>query len=168
MSWRQAVGDEDSVATQARTNQMIDLGDGATIEVLHPSETLMTGTDSDLNNASIVLRVVYGDVSFLLTGDIFVDAEREMLSRGVDVRSTVLKVPHHGSRTSSSPEFVEQVAPSIAVISVGTDNRFGHPHAEPLEVLRRHAPAARVMTTRDHGTIRFATDGTTLSVETER
>ncbi|MCY4527601.1 MAG: DNA internalization-related competence protein ComEC/Rec2 [Chloroflexi bacterium] len=167
-SWRHAVGDEDSVATQARTNQLIDLGDGATIEVLHPSETLMTGTDSDLNNASIVLRVVYGDVSFLLTGDIFVEAEREMLSRGVDVRSTVLKVPHHGSRTSSSPEFVEQVAPSVAVISVGADNRFGHPHAEPLEVLRRHAPAARVMTTRDHGTIRFATDGTTLSVETER
>ena len=140
----------------------------ATIEVLHPPETLMSGTDSDLNNASIVLRVVYGDVSFLLTGDIFVKAEREILSSGVDVRSTVLKVPHHGSRTSSSPEFVEQVGPSVAVISVGADNRFGHPHAETLEVLARYAPEARVMTTRDHGTIRFVTDGTTLSVETER
>ena len=168
LSWRQAVGNEGAAATQARAGYVIDLGDGTIIEVLHPPETLMTGTDSDLNNASIVLRVVYGDVSFLLTGDIFVEAERGMLSRGVDVRSTVIKIPHHGSRSSSSPEFVELVGPSVAVISVGADNRFGHPHAETLEVLGRYAPEARVMTTRDHGAIRFVTDGTTLSVKTER
>lgn len=168
LSWRHAVENEGSVVTQARAGQVIDLGEGATIEVLHPPETLMAGTDSDLNNASIVIRVVYGDVSFLLTGDIFVEAEREMLSQGIDVRSTVLKVPHHGSRTSSSPEFIEQVGPSVAVISVGADNRFGHPHAETLDVLARYAPEARVLTTRDHGSIRFVTDGTTLSVETER
>ena len=168
LSWRHAVGNEGAVVTQARAGEVIDLGDGATIEVLHPPETLMAGTGSDLNNASIVLRVVYGDVSFLLTGDIFVEAEREMLSQGIDVRSTVLKVPHHGSRTSSSPEFIEQVSPSVAVISVGADNRFGHPHAETLEVLRGYAPEARVLTTRDHGAIRFVTDGTTLSVMTER
>ncbi|MYD49966.1 MAG: DNA internalization-related competence protein ComEC/Rec2 [Dehalococcoidia bacterium] len=168
LNWRHAVENEDAAVTQIQVGQLIDLGDGVTIEVLHPPETLMSGTESDLNNASIVLRVVYGGVSFLLTGDIFVKAEREMLSRGVDVRSTVLKVPHHGSRTSSSQEFVEQVGPSVAVISVGADNRFGHPHAETLEVLARYAPDARVMTTRDHGSIRFVTDGTTLSVETER
>ena len=168
LSWRHAVENEDAAVTQVQADQVIDLGDGATIEVLHPPETLMSGTDSDLNNASIVLRVVYGGVSFLLTGDIFVEAEREILSSGVDVRSTVLKVPHHGSRTSSSQEFVEQVSPSVAVISVGADNRFGHPHAETLDVLARYAPEARVMTTRDHGSIRFVTDGTTLSVETER
>lgn len=168
LSWRHAVENEGSVVMQARAGQSINLGDGAIIEVLHPPETLMSGTDSDLNNASIVLRVVYGDVSFLLTGDIFVKAEREILSQGIDVQSTVLKVPHHGSRTSSSPEFVEQVSPSVAVISVGADNRFGHPHAETLEVLARYAPEARVMTTRDHGSIRFVTDGTTLSVKAER
>ena len=168
LSWKQAIEEGGSVLMDARAGQMIDLGDGATIEVLHPPETLMAGTDSDLNNASIVLRIVYGDVSFLLTGDIFVEAERYILSSGVDVRSTVLKVPHHGSRTSSSPEFVEQVSPSVAVISVGADNRFGHPHAETLEVLDLYAPDARVMSTRDHGSIRFVTDGTTLSVETER
>ena len=168
LSWRHAVGNEGAVVTQVQAGEVIDLGDGATIEVLHPPETLMVGTNSDLNNASIVLRVVYGDVSFLLTGDIFNEAEREMLSRRVDVRSTVLKVPHHGSRTSSSPEFIEQVGPSVAVISVGADNQFGHPHAETLEVLGRFAPEARVVMTRDHGAIRFVTDGTTLSVETER
>ena len=168
LSWRHAVENEDAAVIQVQAGQVIDLGDGATIEVLHPPETLMSGTDSDLNNASIVLKVVYGDVSFLLTGDIFVKAEREILSQGIDVQSTVLKVPHHGSRTSSSPEFVEQVSPSVAVISVGADNRFGHPHAETLEVLGQYAPEARVMTTRDHGSIRFVTDGTTLSVETER
>ena len=168
LSWRHAVGNEGAVVTQVQAGEVIDLGDGATIEVLHPPETLMVGTNSDLNNASIVLRVVYGDVSFLLTGDIFNEAEREMLSRRVDVRSTVLKVPHHGSRTSSSPEFIEQVGPSVAVISVGADNQFGHPHAETLEVLGRFAPEAQVVMTRDHGAIRFVTDGTTLSVETER
>ena len=168
LSWRHAVDNEDAAVTQVHVGQVIDLGDGATIEVLHPPETLMAGTDSDLNNASIVLRVVYGDVSFLLTGDIFVDAEWEMLSQGIGVRSTILKVPHHGSRTSSSPEFIKQVGPSVAVISVGADNQFGHPHAETLEVLQRYAPQVRVMTTRDHGSIRFVTDGETLSVETER
>ena len=168
LSWRHAVDSEDAAVTQVQAGQVIDLGDGATIEVLHPPETLMAGTDSDQNNASIVLRVVYGDVSFLLTGDIFVEAERAILSQGLDVRSTVLKVPHHGSRTSSSQEFVEQVGPSVAVISVGADSRFGHPHTETLDVLERYAPEARVMTTRDHGSIRFVTDGTTLTVETER
>ena len=123
------VGDRPSetggaTAAHTQAGQLIDLGDGVTIEVLHPAETLMTGTDSDLNNASIVLRVVYGDVSFLLTGDIFVEAEREILSRGADVRSTVIKVPHHGSRSSSSREFIERVHPSVAVISVGADNRL--------------------------------------------
>ena len=167
-SWRQAVQNEDATTAEAQADQLIDLGDGVTVEVLHPLETLMTGTESDLNNASIVLRVVYGDVSFLLTGDIFVDAEREMLSRGVNVHSTVLKIPHHGSRSSSSREFIEQVNPSVAVISVGADNRFGHPHAETLEVLERYAPEARVMTTSDHGAIRFVTDGTKLSVNTVR
>ena len=168
VGWRHAVGDEGAVVTPARTGHVIDLGDGVVIEVLHPPEALMTGTESDVNNASIVLRVVYGDVSFLLTGDIFVEAEREILSRGVDVQSTVLKIPHHGSRSSSSREFIEQVTPSVAVISVGADNRFGHPHVETLDVLGRYAPEARVLTTRDEGTIRFVTDGTTLSVKTER
>lgn len=168
LSWRQAVDSEGAPVTQAMAGHVIDLGDGAAIEVLHPPESLMTGADSDPNNASIVLRVVYGEVSFLLTGDIFAEAEREMLSRGVDVRSTVVKIPHHGSRSSSSLEFIERVNPSVAVISVGAGNRFGHPHAETLEVLRRYAPEARVLTTRDRGAIRFSTDGTTLSVRTER
>ena len=168
VGWRHAVEDEGAVVTQARAGHVIDLGDGTIIEVLHPAETLMTGTDSDLNNASIVLRVVYGDVSFLLTGDIFSEAEREIQSRGMDVGSTVLKIPHHGSRSSSSREFIEQVSPSVAVISVGADNRFGHPHVETLDVLGRYAPQAQVFTTRDDGVIRFVTGGTTLSVKTER
>ncbi len=166
--WRRAVENEGARVTQATAGQIIDFGDGVTIEVLHPGETLMAGTASDLNNASVVLRVVYGDVSFLLTGDIFVEAEREMVSRGADLSSAVLKVPHHGSRTSSSSEFIEAVGPSAAVISVGADNQFGHPHAEAIDSLRQYAPGARVLMTRDHGTIRFVTDGSTVRVETER
>lgn len=168
LDWKQAVGDEGSIVTQARSGHVIDLGDGVVIEVLNPPETLLTSTGADANNASVVLRVVYGDVSFLLTGDIFAEAEADILSRGVDVRSTVLKIPHHGSRTSSSPRFIERVHPSVVVISVGRANRFGHPHAETVEVLRRYAPEAPILKTSDHGTIRFVTDGKTLSVKTER
>ena len=166
--WSRAIEEEGAHVTQAVAGQLIDLGDRAYVEVLHPPGRLLTGTDSDLNNASIVLRVVYGDVSFLLTGDVFAEAERDMLSRGVEVGSTVVKIPHHGSRSSSSAEFIERVQPSVAVISVGADNRFGHPHAETVQVLQRNAPEALVLMTKDQGIIGFVTDGKTLSVETER
>ena len=108
VSWRRAIENEATTATQAQAGHIINLGDGATIEVLHPSETLMAGTDSDLNNASIVLRVVYGDVSFLLTGDVFVEAEGEMLSRGARTyaarssKSRTTGAGRHPHRSSSS------------------------------------------------------------------
>jgi len=168
LEWKEAVSDEGAVVTQAETGHTIDLGDGVGIEVLAPPEALLVGTDSDANNASVVLRVVYNDVSFLLTGDMFQVAERDILSQGVPMQSTVLKVAHHGSRTSSLPEFIERVGPSVAVISVGQDNRFGHPHSETIETLRQHVPEDRIYQTSEHGTIEFITDGTTLRVKTER
>lgn len=167
LEWRQAVAEEGALVTQAEAGQVIDLGDGVFIEVLGPPKSLLIGTDSIVNNGSVVLRAVYKDVSFLLTGDVFARAERDLLSRR-DVRSTVLKVPHHGSRTSSSPEFIERVRPSAVVISVGADNEFGHPHVDTLETLRRYAGEAPIFQTSEHGDIRFSTDGTTLRVETER
>ena len=165
--WRQAVAEEGALVTQADAGQVIDLGDGVFIEVLGPSQSLLIGTDSIVNNGSVVLRAVYKDVSFILTGDMFARAERDLLSRR-DVRSTVLKVPHHGSRTSSSPEFIERVRPSAVVISVGADNEFGHPpRRDPGDTppIRGEAP---IFQTSEHGDIRFSTDGTTLRVETER
>ena len=167
-AWRSAVSNEGAIVTQAQSGQALVLDDGVFMEVLNPPQRLLRGASSDVDNASVVLRLVYGDVSFLLTGDIFSDGERALVHAGVPLHSNVLKVGHHGSRNSSSTGFLEKVGPSVAVISAGEDNRFGHPHAETLQALRQHMPDEMVFITRDRGTIEFITDGKHLSVKTER
>ena len=97
---------------------------------------LAVNTESDANNTSIVLRIVYGSTSFLFTGDAEREVEQAMINRGVPLKSTVLKVGHHGSNTSSSYQFIWNVMPSYAVISCGKGNSYGHPHDEVLSRLR--------------------------------
>ncbi|MBI5642027.1 MAG: DNA internalization-related competence protein ComEC/Rec2 [Deltaproteobacteria bacterium] len=125
--------------------------DGVNIDVVHP----LKDYGFDKNNMSMVMRLSYGNASVLFTGDIGEDAERELL--GSDVRSTVLKAPHHGSRKSSTPEFLEKVSPSIIVVSAGRKNVFGFPHEETLERYRR--AGAEVFRTDKDGAITFITDG---------
>ena len=106
------------------------LGD-ATVTVLGPV------TDyADTNNTSLVLRVVYGETSFLFTGDMESIAERDLVDAGVELKSTVLKVGHHGSDSSTSYLFLREVAPTYGVISVGTDNQYDHPNETVLARLR--------------------------------
>lgn len=97
---------------------------------------LAVNTSSDTNNSSIVLRIVYGSTSFLFTGDAEREVEQAMIDRGVPLKSTVLKVGHHGSYTSTSYQFLWNVMPDYAVISCGKDNSYGHPHDEVLSRLR--------------------------------
>jgi len=97
---------------------------------------LAVNTTSDTNNSSIVLRIVYGSTSFLFTGDAERDVEEAMVNRGVTLKSTVLKVGHHGSYTSTSYQFLWNVMPDYAVISCGKGNSYGHPHDEVLSRLR--------------------------------
>jgi competence protein ComEC len=113
------------------------------------------------NNDSVVLRIRFGERTFLLTGDIERTTE-EFLSSSDRMHADVIKVPHHGSRTSSTSRFVTAVQPSFAVISVGRRSMFGHPHAEVVE--RWRSVGAQVLTTGDSGTITVITDGRTLSV----
>jgi len=124
---------------------------GATVEVLYPRKDL----PFDQNNMCLVLRVTYGNESFLFTGDIGEDAERELVKK--DIRAVVLKAPHHGSRNSSSPEFLRGVSPSIVVVSAGRNNVFGFPHRETLE--RYGLIGAKVYRTDKNGAITFTTDG---------
>ena len=133
-----------------------------------PGEALLRGASFDVDNASVVLRRVYQDVSFLLAADLFGEGENALVSAGASLDSDILKVGHHGSRTSSSPAFLDAVSPTVAVISVGQDNRFGHPDPEVMSALGRHVPDQRRFTTRDLGTIEFVTDGAGLEVRTER
>ena len=167
-AWRRAVEDEGAVVVQARLGQVVSADDGVFLQVINPPERLVRGTASDVDNASVVLRVVYGDVSFLLTGDIFREAEAGILVGGALVDSDVLKVAHHGAGSSSSQGFLERASPVAAVISVGEDNRFGHPHPETLEALRRYVDDDFLFLTSDRGTIEFVTDGRRLEVKTER
>ena len=132
--------------------------DGVQVEILFAPNV---GTGNEISN---VYRVRYGDVTFLITGDLVKEIEAEILRAGVDVSATVLKVGHHGSATSSSEEFLRAVKPKCSVICVGYGNNFGHPRAEVLERLK-NLPTKIYRTDRD-GLIKFKTDGKTLRVET--
>ena len=128
---------------------------------------LAVNTDtSDANNTSIVLRIVYGSTSFLFTGDAEQVVEQAMLNRGAPLRSTVLKVGHHGSYTSTSYNFLRNVMPAYAVISCGKGNSYGHPHDEPLSRLRDCG--ARVFRTDMQGDIICTSDGSSVSFSVSR
>ena len=132
--------------------------DGVEVEILFAPSV---GKDNEISN---VYRVRYGGVTFLITGDLVKEIEAQILSAGIGVSSTVLKVGHHGSATSSSEEFLQAVKPKCSVICVGYGNNFGHPRAEVLERLE-NLPTKIYRTDRD-GLIKFKTDGKKLSVET--
>jgi competence protein ComEC len=116
------------------------------------------------NNDSIMLLIRYGEKSFLLTGDIEKEGEAAVLSEGANLKSDLVKVAHHGSKTSSVAAFVAGAHPSLAIISVGRTSMFGHPNKEVVE--RWRASGAEVMTTGQRGTISVVTDGQTLMVST--
>ncbi len=147
--------------TVADRGQTIDLGDGAMIEVLAPDADDPLLPTYDLNEASLVLRISMGNVSFLLTGDLDADGEERLLRSGSDVSATVLKIGHHGARSSTSQSFVARVDPLVGVISVGGTNRFGHPTDDVLKRLSE----GLVMRTDLDGDVRFETDGLRLWVE---
>ena len=123
------------------------------------------GTDSS-NDDSVVLKVQFRNRSILLTGDVEKKAERELTAAREDLKADVVKVPHHGSKTSSTEPFVAATKPRFAIISVGQDSIFGHPHAEVVE--RWKASGAEVLTTGKCGTITVTTDGTDLSLQAFR
>ena len=168
VEWRRSVADEGALVVDARPGQVLSFDDGVLVEVIAPSELLLNGTESDTDNASVVLKVSLGEVSFLLSADIFHEGEASIMRGGLDVDADVLKVPHHGSRNSSTEAFLAAVSPTAAVISAGIENRFGHPHREALDRLARHVQPDRVYVTSEHGTVTFVTDGVTLTVHTER
>jgi competence protein ComEC len=136
---------------------------GATVEVLAPCPVPVA--DRGANDNSFVVRIRYGERAVLFMGDAEHEEERELVERwGGALRADVLKVGHHGSRTSSSPRLLEAVAPMLAVISCGVRNRFGHPHAPTLEALAR--AGIRVYRTDRDGSVVVTTDGRSLDVRT--
>ncbi|MBA7484156.1 ComE operon protein 3 [subsurface metagenome] len=168
--WLRLLKEKNIEHTIAQAGQQIDLGEGVIIKVLSPPRPPLTDTESDIDNNGVVLRISLDKVSFLLTADIMWEGEFELIARRADLNSTVLKVGHHGSATSTTPEFLAVVSPQLAVISVGADNRFGHPSHEVMERLREKLGAEGIYQTYDgeteeHHTIEFITDGERLWVK---
>ncbi len=164
--WLSLIKERDIKCTTARAGQQIDLG-GVIIEVLNPQDPLLLGTESDIDNNSVVLHVSMGEISFLLTADLMWQAEFELISQRAVPESTVLKVGHHGSATSTTTEFLAVVCPRLAVISVGKDNDFGHPSDEVIARLETEVGSDNIYFTYKDGTIEFITDGNRLWVEVE-
>jgi len=166
--WLAVVEQQEIEHSIARAGQQIDLGEGIKLQILNPPLHLFQGTSSDVDNNGIALRLSYGKVSFLFTADIREEAEFELVRQRLGLRSTVLKVAHHGSKTSTCPQFLAAVDPDIAVISVGADNPFGHPSPEVLQRLEKKLGQATVYLSSENGTVEFTTDGEKLWVKTEQ
>ncbi len=164
-AWRERLAKGHIPRTIAQRGMRIPLGD-VMLTVLHPSSKPLTGTASDDNNNSIVLRVDYGPTSLLLTGDAESEAEADMLKAQLPLQADVLKIAHHGSNGSTSTPFLTAVAPREAVIQVGAENTFGHP---AREVLKRLMDArAEILRTDTNGRIEAVSDGRNLSVKVSR
>jgi competence protein ComEC len=179
--WLQLVEAEEAMVYRGEAGLELTLDDGLEMVVLHPGVELVRGTEADSNNNSVVTRLVYGQVSVLLPGDIEAVVERALVGaiRESPLRSTVLKAAHHGSCSSTTPEFLEAVDPQVVVISVGADNDFGHPCDEVLERLTLalgRVPsrswgqvdgALPVYRTDEQGAVEVVSDGMQVWVEVE-
>ncbi len=166
--WQAVLDSHGHPTATVHAGHSIALGRDVTLEVLHPpAGSSLTGKHSSSNDASTVMRLDYGDVSFLLTGDIEADAERRLAATAGDkIRADVLKASHHGSRTSTTPEFLAGVGPRSAAVSAGRDNRFGHPHPDVMERLESSVGAHQVFLTARDGTIEYVSDGKALWAKT--
>lgn len=151
----QALDDKRLKAITPAVNSKYSLGT-AEFTILAPNDTYDTPNDS-----SIALLLKNGKNTFLFTGDAESEAEKDILSTGIDISADVYKVGHHGSRTSTSKKFFQAVDPTYAVISCGEGNSYGHPHAETLNTLRTNGVA--VYRTDEDGTIIATSDGKTIS-----
>jgi len=110
----------------------------------------------NVNDTSVVAKLSFDEISFLFTGDIYKSAEKELIERGFEIGSDILKVSHHGSKTSSDEDFIREVSPEIVIISCGKDNSYGHPHPETLETLEKYG---KVFRTDLNGNIKIISNG---------
>ncbi len=150
-----ALENENAEIYFAKAGQQLALGASTSILIFSPNGDVR---DLESNTSSIVAQLRYGDIEFMLTGDAPISIE-EYLSRtfGKDLESEVLKLGHHGSRTSSGEIFLDTVKPEYGVVSAGKDNTYGHPHSEVAENLQKRD--INMLNTADSGTIVFKSDG---------
>jgi len=155
--WLKLARDKKIPLTIIDKEQTINLSQDVKIEILYPDQSLLNKALADLNDSSIIIKLIYGQNKFLLTGDAGEKIEKILLASGADLNADVLKVAHHGSQYSSSQEFLEKVEPRLAVIMVGEDNDFGHPSLRIIKRLER--AGAEIFRTDLNGTVKLISDG---------
>jgi competence protein ComEC len=162
--WEKGLAEAQLTPVTGQAGTRLDLGQGVIATLLSPGPVI-DGIE-EANNRSIVMHLQYGQVTFLLTGDIEKVTEERLVRAKLPLSATVLKSPHHGSKTSSTEPFLRAVSPRLVVIPVGQDNNFGHPAPEVLERYTEHG--LTILRTDEQGTVELTTDGQRLWVETAR
>lgn len=164
--WKEMIEKENAEIIIADSSQKIKIGN-VFLDILYPFESLEGEEFKNSNNTSIIAQLIFGNSSFLFTGDAGKSIERKILSRYKEdvINSDVLKISHHGSKTSTSEEFLEEVSPEIAVISCGKNNSYNHPHQEVLKNLEKFG--IEILRTDINGDIKISSFGKDLKIETK-
>ena len=160
LTWLKLVRDKKVPLLIADKEQNINLGAQAKLEILYPDKSFLNKTVADLNQSSIVLKLIHGQNVFLLTGDAGLEVEKKLIDSGADLSAEVLKVGHHGSQYATSQEFLEKIKPRFAIIEAGEDNDYGHPNLRIIKRIER--AGAEIYRTDEKGTIRMVSDGSTV------
>lgn len=156
--WRQLLDDKDIKVVIAKAGQRVHLSETAYLDILTPFENFVGESPSNIHNAMIVAKLVHGSATALLMGDAEKLIEYRLLFELPEILdSDILKVGHHGSKTSTTGEFLGAVSPEIAVIQAGRKNRYGHPHQEVLD--RLNALEIKIFRTDQDGDINFLSEG---------
>jgi competence protein ComEC len=134
----------------------LEFSGGVSLDIFWPEKNLTGKTVSDANAASIAAKLIFGETKAILTGDLDLDSEKIILKNNLDLKAQILKLGHHGSKTSSSIEFLEAIQPDFAIVSASADNSFGHPSPE---VLNRLNNSVQTLETSKLGSIHFISDG---------
>jgi len=164
--WREAIGEENAQIAIAQAGQEIKAGK-AEFFVLYPFEKLQGKVFKKASNdTSLILKLLFFHNSFLFPGDTTSKIERQLLEKKINISSEVLKIAHHGSKSSSQKEFLQSVSPQLAVISVGRNNPYHHPHQEVLNNLANFG--IKVLRTDEKGDIKVVSNGRSLKIKTQR
>jgi len=161
LAWLKEIKDKKIFLLVADQPQNINLGQDLDFKIIYPLKNFSGQEAENLNNTSVVVKLIYKNISFLLVGDIEKEAEDELIKNGVDLRAHVLKVGHHGSDTGSTEEFLEAVRPEIAVIAVGRNNKFGQPSRRVIKRLERRG--AIIYRTDIDGDIKIISNGAMIN-----
>jgi competence protein ComEC len=150
-----------NIATEITNGQQdITLGQNLSLKILYPFNNINGQISDNANDQSIIAKLVYLDDTFLLTGDAETNISEELINNKIDISADVLKVPHHGSCASLNQKIIDAVRPEVAIISVGADNKYGHPCAQTLDLLNN--ANIQILRTDYEGTLRFISNGQEL------